>query len=312
MKYGKKIAVAMLAGAALFSSFVGVSHAQEKKIGVMIFHLGVDPFMSAAVKVLEEETEKLGYQITVADGHNDVAQMNAAVDQFVLQGMDGIIVVPSDPDSLVGSVLKAREAGKPVVAFNLAVAEEANLNSFITADEVHMGSEQAKMAVKALGGKGNVAIMMGQLGTSAQLGRTKGQHEIFDKESGIKIVEEQVNDWQNDKTVALIQNWLSKYPKGQLDAVLAHGPEIVAAAEYAKSQGRDEVKFFGIDYPEDARVAIQEGTLFATVNQDPKLLARTAVGTLDKVIKGEPVEKLIVIDTPVITKDNVEQMPAAY
>ncbi len=109
-----------------------------------------------------------------------------------------------------------------------------NLTSFIGADEVGMGRTAAQEALKAIGGKGNVALMTGILGTSAQIGRSKGQHEVFDQGNGVKVVEEQPNDWAHDKTVALIQDWLSKYPKGQLNAVLAHGPEIVAAAEYVR------------------------------------------------------------------------------
>ena len=175
-----------------------------------------------------------------------------------------------------------------------------------------MGKAQAELVVKALNGKGNVALMTGILGTSPQIGRSEGQHAVFDATPGIKVVEEQANDWQHDKTVALIQGWLSKYPKGELNAVVAHGPELVAAAEYAKSQGREEVLFVALDYPADARRAIQEGTLYATINQSPATMAEVALKTIQDLLAGKTVEKAIQIDTPVITKENVEQVPAAY
>lgn len=298
--------------AALALSTASPLYAQANKLGVMIYNIGVDPWMNVAVKEIEERGKELGYEVTVADGRNDVAQMNAAIDQLVVQGAKAIVICPADPDSLVGSISKAVAAGVPVVAFSLGVAKEANLTSFIGADEVGMGRTAAETALKAIGGKGNVALMTGILGTSAQIGRSQGQHEVFDKEASVKVVEEQPNDWAHDKTVALIQDWLSKYPKGELNAVLAHGPEIVAAAEYAKSQGRDEVVFVGIDYPEDARRAIQEGTLLATISQSPKLLAKLAVETADKAAKGETVEKEIMIETTLMTKDNVDQKEADY
>ena len=50
---------------------------------------------------------------------------------------------------------------------------------------------------------------------------------------------------------------------------MAHGPKSWRRPNTPSSQGRDEVLFLGIDYPEDARRAIQEGTLLATINQDP-------------------------------------------
>ncbi|MBB3396042.1 sugar ABC transporter substrate-binding protein [Rhizobium sp. BK060] len=288
------------------------ANAEGKKIGVMVYNVGVDPWMNVAVKAMEDNAKKLGYDITITDGHNDIGQMSSAIDQFVLQGYNAIIVAPADPDSLVGSISKAVEAKIPVIAYSLAVSPDANATSFVGSNEEHIGKLHADYAIKELNGKGNVAIMTGILGTAPQLGRAKGEHDALAAAPGIKIVEEQANDWAPDKTVALIQDWFSKYPKGELNAVFAHGPELVAAAEYAKSQGRDEVKFFAVDYPEDARRAIKEGTLTATVSQSPAKLSELAVQAADKAIRGEKVEPKIIIDNTLITKDNVEQIQADY
>jgi len=310
-RYILKTAIAASVALSCANSFPAFAQTKPK-LGVLIYNIGVDPWMNVAVKTLEEKGKDLGFDVTVADGHNDAAQMSAAIDQFVIQNMDAIIVAPSDPESLVGSVSKAVAAGKPVVTLSLGLSDAANVTSFVTADEEGMGRRQAELVTKALGGKGNVALMTGILGTSPQLGRSKGQHEVFDKQPDIKIVEEQANDWQHEKTVSLIQDWLSKYPKGQLNAVIAHGPELVAAAEYAHSQGRDEVVFVALDYPEDSRAAIQKGILHATINQSPALMASIALETTKKALDGQAVEKTILIDTPTITKENVDSMPAAY
>ena len=299
-------------GIVLGAALAAPAMAETKKIGVLIYNIGVDPWMNVAAKSLEADAKKLGYEITVTDGRNDVAQMNAAIDQFVIQGFNAIIVAPSDPDSLVGSVSKAIEAKIPVISYSMGLAPDANATAFVGSNEEQIGREQAELAIKLLGGKGNVALMTGILGTSPQIGRSKGQHDGLKEAPGIKIVEEQANDWAHDKTVALIQDWLSKYPKGELNAVFAHGPELVAAAEYAKSQGRDEILFFAVDYPEDARRAIQEGTLTATVSQSPALLSELAVDAADKALRGEMVDQKIIIKTPLVTKDNVEEMPADY
>jgi len=297
---------------ALGGTFVAPANAENKKIGVMIYNVGVDPWMNVGVKAMEDNAKKLGYDITVVDGHNDIAQMNAAIEQFVIQGMSAIIVAPADPDSLVGSVLKATEAKIPVVSYSMGISPDAPITAFVGSDEEFIGKLHAEYAVKLLNGKGNVAIMTGQLGTAPQIGRAKGEHEALKAAPGIKIVEEQANDWAADKTVALIQDWLSKYPKGELNAVFAHGPELVAAAEYAKSQGRDEVMFFAVDYPEDARRAVKEGSLTATVSQSPALLSKLAVEAADKAIRGEPVEPKILIQNTLVSKENVDQVPADY
>jgi ABC-type sugar transport system substrate-binding protein len=307
-------AIGLISAAALMSTAYGsTAWAQEApKLGVLIYNVGGDPWINVATSTFETKGKEMGFDVTVADGRNDVAQMNAAMEQFIVQGVDAIIVQPADPDSIVGTVQRALDAGIPVVAFSHSLSPDVDITAYVGSDEVDIGRRQAQMAVDALGGEGNVAIMTGILGTSPQLGRSQGEHEVFDAAPGIKVVEEQANDWQGDKTVSLIQNWLSKYPEGELDAVLAHGPELVAAAEYAKSQGRDEVKFFAVDYPEEARAAIQSGTLYATINQSPAKMATVALETVKTVLDGGTVEKTIMIDNPAITAENVEEHPAAY
>ncbi len=52
--------------------------------------------------------------------------------------------------------------------------------------------------------------------------------------------------------------------------------------------------------------------MLATISQDPKLLAKLAVETADQAANGEKVDKVVMIQTTLITKDNVEQKTADY
>lgn len=303
---------ALLASVAALATASAVFAQEKDTLGVLVYNVGGDPWLSVAANAFETRAQEFGFDVTVVDGRNDIAQMNAAIDQFRILGVDAIIVQPADPDSLVGTVSQAVAAGIPVIAFSHNIAAEAGAIAHVGSDEVAMGRTQAQIVVDKLGGSGSVALMTGILGTTPQLGRSEGQHLVLDATPGIKVVEEQANDWAHDKTVALIQNWLTKYPEGELDAVIAHGPELVAAAEYAASQGRDEIIFVALDYPEDARIAIQEGTLFATLNQSPATMAELALKTARTVVDGGTVEPELRIETPVITKENVDAVPAAY
>ena len=65
-----------------------------------------------------------------------------------------------------------------------------------------------------------------------------------------------------------MKDLLSRFPKGQLDAIILQGPEASAAVDFV-SEGRDEIKFIVGDYPEDVRQLIYDGKIFGTVDQDP-------------------------------------------
>ena len=51
------------------------------------------------------------------------------------------------------------------------------------------------------------------------------------------------------KALAVVQDLLSSFPKGQLDAIVMQGPEASAAVDFAQRNGRDEIKFIVGDYP---------------------------------------------------------------
>lgn len=283
------------------------------KLGFLVYDIGVDPWMNVAVDTIETEGEAAGFDVTASNGRNDVGEMSSIMDQYINQEMDAILIAAPDPDSLVPSVVKADAAGIPVFTFSLNLSDEAPITSFIGADDVNIGRVQGELLVEALGGEGTVALMTGVLGSGPQIGRTQGIHEVLDEHPEITVLEEQANNWQNDKTISLTQDWMSKYGKGELNAIVAQGPELAAGARLAHSSGREEIMFIACDYPEDARAAIQEGALFATLNQSPALMAEEAIEAISTVvIDGGEVEEEILIETPTVTSENVEDMPAAY
>jgi len=303
----------LLTATACGSSQTAAGGSGTKKLGFLVYDVGVDPWMNVAVKTVEDQGAKAGFGVTVINGHNDVGQMSAGMDQLINQGVRAILLAPSDQDSMVTAVKRAAAAKIPVFTFSLSMSAAAPVTSFIGADDVDMGKEQAKMVAEAIGGTGTVALMQGILGSGPQLGRTKGIHEALEQDyPHVKIVEEQANNWANDKTVSLTQDWLSKYGKGQLNAIVAQGPELTAGAAIAASTGRSEVKFIAQDYPADARAAIEKGQLYGTINQSPAVMAQAAVKAITTVTNGGTVEKKILIDTPSITRANVTDSPAAY
>ena len=76
------------------------------------------------------------------------------------------------------------------------------------------------------------------------------------------------DDFNDAKSLAVVQDLLSCFPKGQLDAIILQGPE-VSGVDYAVRNGRDEITFIVGDYPQNVRQLIYDGKIFGTVDQDP-------------------------------------------
>ena len=283
-------------------------------IGSMIWNTSV-PFYSNFIKGQQDTAKALGVTLDLQNGNGDLATQVAVIQQFITKKVDLIIVTPSDAQGIVPVIKQANQAGIPVIAANNRVGEGATLVTFVGADDKEFGKTQGQLLVKAIGKKGNVALILGALGTSAQLLREQGMTEYLKDYPDIKIVAKQTADWDNAKALAVAQDLLNKYPKGQLDAIIDQGPEGANAAKYASDNGRTDIKFLMGDYPADVRSGIQAGYIYGTVDQDPQPQGVESVKMAVTYLNGQK-DKVptpnYYLPLPIVTKDNVEQYPAAW
>jgi ribose transport system substrate-binding protein len=318
MRYNwKKIAGTALIAAAALGMVSGAQAANKQyRLGYMIWNTSV-PFYSNLIKMAEQTAKEEGVTIDIQSGNGDLATQISIVQQFIAQGVDMILMSPSDPKGIVPVIRQATQAGIPVMAVNTKadVSSGAQVITYVGVDDFAFGQKQGELLAQAIGGKGNVAYILGKLGTSAQLDRKGGLEDTLKKFPDIKIVASQAADWDNAKALAITQDFLSKYPAGSLAAIIDQGPEGVNGANFATEQGRTDVKFIMGDYPLDVRNAIIKGTVFGTVDQDPAPqgvnAVKDAVLWLDGHKDAVPSPNHY-LDLPIITKDNVDQYPPAW
>lgn len=292
------------------------AHGTAKKftIGSMIWNTTI-PFYTNLIKGEQDAAKKYGMTVVIRNGEADLAKEIAVVQQFVAQKVDLILVSPSNPEGIVPAVKQANTAGIPVIEVNSTVGKGAKTVTYVGANDFTFGERQGELLVRAIGKSGNVALILGHLGVSAQILREDGLQKYLKAYPEIKIVSKQSADWDFDKALSITQNLLTKYPKGTLQAIVSQGPEGVSGARYAAKIGRTDVKFIAGDYPKDVRDAIMQGTLYGTVNQDPYPQGYRAVevayfwltGQRNKV--KQPHDYL---PLPLITKENVAKMPPAW
>ena len=82
--------------------------------------------------------------------------------------------------------------------------------------------------------------------------------------------------------------------------------EGVAAAD---AQGR--VRVTGVDTDPDVLAMVKDGSIDATVAQQPQLMGQKAIDAAMAVLAGEPVEPFIPVETVLVTADNVDQLMVA-
>jgi ABC-type sugar transport system substrate-binding protein len=289
----------------------------NKKLGVSVAYLKV-PFYANFKTGLEDGAKQFGFTYDLVDGNSgDVATELGNLQNFIAQKKDLILLTPSG-QGIIPGIKQVNDAGVPIIEVNNKAGfggKDVNVLTYVGADDVEFGRLQGKLLDQAFGGKkARVAYVMGFAGTSPQILRAKGWDEFRAKHPEYEEVARVTDDFDAAKALAVVQDLLSRFPKGQLDAILMQGPEASAAVDFAQRNGRDEIKFIVGDYPEDVRELIAEGKIYGTVDQDPYPQAYNAMKMAWLHFNGKDSEipKPYFLPLPLVTKENAEKTPAAW
>nr|WP_300089893.1 ribose ABC transporter substrate-binding protein RbsB [Sedimentibacter sp.] len=310
----KKLLSLIVASIMIMSLFVGCANTQEqpapekpaenqqpaeeaKTIGLAISTLN-NPFFVDLEAGAKAKAEELGATLVTLDSQDDSATEMSNVEDLINQGVDLILINPTDSDAVKSAVEAANKAGIPVITLDRS-ANGGEVVSHIASDNVAGGKLAGEYIVELLGGKGNVVELEGVPGASAARERGEGFNAAI-AESDIKVVAKQTANFDRAEGLTVMENILQAQP--EIDAVFAHNDEMaLGALEAIKASGR-EIIVVGFDATDDAKAAVESGEMAATVEQLPKEIGSLGVDTAIKLLKGETVEKSIPVALQLVTK----------
>ncbi|WP_312495532.1 sugar ABC transporter substrate-binding protein [Pseudomonas cremoris] len=286
----------------------------DYRIGVSIARVD-DNFMTYVRNGLDTAAKQQGVQIQFEDAQGDVVRQLNQVEGFLNQKVDAVIVLPVDTSATANITRAAVAAKTPLVYVNRHPDERTLPKGVVTvaSNDIEAGQLQMRFLAQKLGGKGTVAIIMGDLAQNATHDRTEGAKQVLKDFPGIKVVEQQSAEWQRNKGMDLTSNWL--LAGTQFDAIVANNDEMAIGAGMALQQAgkaKGEVAIVGIDGLPDGLAAVKRGLLAASVFQDPKAQAAKAVESAIKMIKGEPIEAEVWVPFELIKPEQVAMFEQRY
>lgn len=208
--------------------------------------------------------------LTIVDAKNDTNRQVGQVENFLAQKMDAIVILPVDT-AATGPMTKAVVKAKvPLVYVN---RKPDNLPAgviYCGSNSIDAGIFNMQELGKAMGGKGNIVILMGELSNEAAIGRTDGIKKVIKEQfPNIKVIREQTGNWQRDQGRTIMENWLAS--GDQIDGVASNNDEMALGALMAIKAAGKLGKIFvgGTDGSADALASMDRGELYNTVFQDP-------------------------------------------
>ncbi|KGJ02842.1 monosaccharide ABC transporter substrate-binding protein, CUT2 family (TC 3.A.1.2.-) [Paracoccus halophilus] len=303
----------ILTAAAVCTLMAGSANAEKIGVAMSLFD---DNFLTVLRHNIQRHADELGVEVQMEDAQGDITRQQSQIENFAASGVDGIITMLVDADSGRAMSKIAEEAGVPLVFVNML---PANMDEFpanqawVGSDEEQAGRLETEAVCELLGGEGSAVILLGQLGTTGQRGRTKATEEVLASEacSGIEVLDQQTADWMRTPALDLMTNWITSGM--QPDAVISNNDEMALGAIQAlKSAGvsMDDVVVSGVDATQDALYAMEAGDLDVTVYQSAIGQGQGALETVLKIARGEAFEQRVAVPFELVTPENLAEYKA--
>jgi len=251
--------------------------------------------------------------VTLVDAKNVYETQLAQAENAIAEGADAIVLVALNTAEPSPIVDMCTTAGIPLVSINRILANQDLATAYVGSDEVVAGELEMGYLAEQAGGKGNVAIIMGEPDHSGAIGRTQGYMNIMAKYPDMKEVLRETAHWSRAEAQTLMENWLQA--KEEFTIVACNNDESsIGAILGMQSQKVDPTPYFigGVDATPDGLDYLNKGFIDCTVFQNAKGQGYGGIETAVKILQGETVPAIVWIPYELVTPADYDKYIALW
>ena len=306
----KKLMGMAFAMTALVSIF-GAAQAQDAKtIGVSIpaaTHGWTSGVIYHAERIAKQLMERHpGLNVVVKTSADPSSQANAVQD-LATQGIDALVILPTDPDPLVNAIRQIKDSGKFVALVDRAPSVNDNTvrDLYVAGNNPALGEVAGKYIAETTPDAEVVVIRGMPIPIDQQ------RQDGFDKGiegSNVKILDRQFGNWNRDDAFKVMQDYLTKYPK--IDVVWCQDDDMAVGVLQAIEQaGRTDIQYIiGGAGSKDMIKKVMDGDKMVPVNvlYPPSMVGTALEMTAAALYDAVPVHGTYTLDATLITPENAE------
>jgi len=261
-------------------------------IGVSVLTL-TNPFFKVIADKFTEEAKKNGFEVIVVSGEFDVAKQQNQVKDFIVKGVDAIVLCPCDSQAIAPVIQEANHEGIPVFTADTACMDKrAKVVCHIATDNYGGGKQAAMAMIEALGPAGGKIAILDYAQAESCIFRVQGFEEVIavhnkEGKGRITIARKLPGDGQKDKGYKAAEDALQAVP--DLVGIFAiNDPSALGARAALEKAGRqDQVVIIGFDGQPDGKQAIKEGKIYADPIQFPDKIGVNTMRAILRYFDGE-------------------------
>lgn len=293
---------------------------QDIVIGLSMPEL-VSPYWRLWIQAFEKNINKLGWKYISTDASGNIDNQINQIEDLYSKGVKGLVIVPLDAKGIIPVINKVyEESGKkfPMLTANV-MTDPAQIDSLKGFAGPNCYDEAAKLSEAFIDllekdgtDKINGVMITGLPGYSDTNDRQKGFTDTIEKlgwKDKVNFLDIQPGNWALEEATKVMENFITAYEDKiefvyAQDGTMAYGAwNALEASGYKPGQ----VILLGIGGQKEELKMIQDGIQSMTVNQSIAADSAKALEVLQKIFNGDEIEYFNFIDTPIITKENVDQ-----
>jgi ribose transport system substrate-binding protein len=286
-----KIAASAAAAIALLAAPV---MAQEKPVVGLVMKSLANEFFQNMMEGAEAHAAQRGdYELRAVGMQNETdfeSQINA-VENFITQGVDAIVIAPADSKAMVRPIKKAIAAGITVVNFDVALDADAKAQqglelAFVGPDNRGGAKMAGDALAEALGAGGKVVIIEGNPGADNATQRRLGFEDAV-AEHSLDLLDSRTAHWETEEANQVFSTMLTAHP--DLQGVMAANDSMaIGVVKALENAGRSDIIVVGFDAIPAVLPMIEDGRMLASVDQFGQQMAANAIDLALEVVAGGP------------------------
>jgi ribose transport system substrate-binding protein len=269
-----------------------------------------NPFFIEMEKGARQAEKENGVNLIVKTGSDEAAieEQIQIVDDLIQSHVDAIVIAPGDSRRLVPVLKKAQDAG--IVLINIdnkldaALMTEQHMTPipFISVDNDAAAYQVVKFLINPVKAPVEAAVIGGIASTANSQARVAGAKRALAENPKIKLVAFETGNWKIDEAHDATQRIFKEHPKVEV-LFCANDMMALGALKYLQDSGHKNVLLAGYDAVDEARSAVHDGSMAATIDQQAAKQGYQGVALAVRALHGETVPAITLVDAQLVTKD---------
>ena len=275
-------------------------------IGFSVYYT-VDEVGSMILESMKTAAEEAGVELLVNDANYDQNAQNQAIEQWILQGVDGVILAPADFTGVKTALDALEEAGIPVVTLNAPLA--GSTYSAVISDTVEQGQIagellEADLLAAGTAMEGPIVYQTLPFVHPNAATRAKGFVDVFADYPDIEIIE--LTGISPEEHFTAFDGAIKANPD-MIGAWGLYSSATIGMLNAKKANGRVDIPLSSVDNDKPILAGIYDGEIVGTAAYSSIAPSRWSMSQIINLLNGAPIPGIVFYANMEVRPDNVEE-----